>query len=198
MAWQGGAGHGEAVEARPGEAGRGRAGHGEAVNNRKNEMQTNDEIIAELKKLESSRGRLDPVDVIDAARPATSPLHACFDWSDREAADKWRIAQARDLIRRIKIVVEVNSREVRTVAYVRDTSTAEGEAGYVSTMRITKTDMDATIADEIARILGNIERTVSILLAKGGAHNDATAAELNRAASIIISAERARSNARSA
>jgi hypothetical protein len=44
-------------------------------------------------------GELKPEAVVRAARPESSPLHASFDWDDSEAAQRWRLHQARQLIR---------------------------------------------------------------------------------------------------
>jgi hypothetical protein len=43
-------------------------------------------------------------DVVDDARPEGTPLHPCFEWDDAEAADKWRLEQARCVIRSIEPV----------------------------------------------------------------------------------------------
>lgn len=56
-------------------------------------------VIDELRRIESERGLLIPSEVVEAARPATSPLHPHFEWDDSAAAEKYRIDQARNLIR---------------------------------------------------------------------------------------------------
>lgn len=52
---------------------------------------------------DANNGILLPEHVVEAARPKSSPLHNRFDWDDNEAAEKWRLHQARKLIR---VVVE--------------------------------------------------------------------------------------------
>lgn len=44
-------------------------------------------------------------DVLDVARPATSPIHHLFTWDDSTAAEAWRLYQARQLLRAIRIRV---------------------------------------------------------------------------------------------
>lgn len=39
-----------------------------------------------------------PADVVESARPKNSPLHSRFTWDDNEAAEKYRLWQARQLI----------------------------------------------------------------------------------------------------
>lgn len=53
---------------------------------------------------EADGGILLPEKVIEAARPLNSPLHNRFEWDDNEAAEKYRLIQARLLI---NICVEV-------------------------------------------------------------------------------------------
>lgn len=53
-------------------------------------------------------GKVRPAHVVEAARSKTSPLHRYFTWDDTEAAKKWRIEQARQLIVNIDIVVVPN------------------------------------------------------------------------------------------
>lgn len=65
----------------------------------------NQKIIEYLKTLtEQNGGNLLPETVVDAARPKKSPLHNQFVWDDTEAAEKYRLWQARQLI---SVCVEV-------------------------------------------------------------------------------------------
>jgi hypothetical protein len=65
-------------------------------------------IVAELKRLaRKNGGLLKPETVVEAARPETSPLHSRFEWDDSVAGEKYRIWQARQLIR---VTVEVCER----------------------------------------------------------------------------------------
>lgn len=44
--------------------------------------------------------------VLERARPPESPLHPLFEWDDTEAAEKYRLYQARVIINEIKVVIE--------------------------------------------------------------------------------------------
>lgn len=68
----------------------------------------------ELHAIRKNRGKLVPSDVIEEARPEDSVLHRYFDWNNKEAAQKWRIVQARDLISAI-VTVEVGDKETLPV-----------------------------------------------------------------------------------
>ena len=64
-----------------------------------------DKIGNELDTIASAnKGRLQPADVVTSARRRTSPLHPYFEWSDKVAAEHYRLDQARTLIRSVRIV----------------------------------------------------------------------------------------------
>jgi hypothetical protein len=54
-------------------------------------------VIAELRGL-SKAGVLNPKSVVEAARDESSPLHDHFTWDDSEAAEQFRLIEARKLI----------------------------------------------------------------------------------------------------
>ena len=56
-------------------------------------------VQAELQRIAATHGGLRPSDVVEAARLKESPLHKEFEWSDSKAAHKFRLMQARTLIR---------------------------------------------------------------------------------------------------
>ena len=66
------------------------------------------DVIKTVLKVKNEKG-LTAEAVVDEARNKSSPLHSMFDWNDTEAAEKWRIQQARVLINQIK--VEINEKE---------------------------------------------------------------------------------------
>lgn len=60
---------------------------------------TNPAIIDELKALtEQNNGLLKAEQVVEAARDENSSLHSRFEWDDTEAAEKFRLIQARMII----------------------------------------------------------------------------------------------------
>jgi hypothetical protein len=54
-----------------------------------------------LEQLRSDHGHLTAEMVLEDARPAKSPLHDAFTWDDSEAAHKYRLEQARYIIRSV-------------------------------------------------------------------------------------------------
>lgn len=60
-------------------------------------------LAQELEALVNEQGLLTPRAVLAAARPQNSALHEYFTWDDGEAAEKWRIEEARRLIRSVTV-----------------------------------------------------------------------------------------------
>lgn len=77
----------------------------------------------ELDRIFSKIGALDPSSVVDESRPATAPLHPCFEWDDAIAAEKYRETQASCIIRNITVVSENSEQpnEVRAFVHVQKT-----------------------------------------------------------------------------
>ena len=71
-----------------------------------------------------------PAAFVEAARDETSPLHALFDWDDEREAQQWREHRARQIIGRVRVVLN----GTRTPAHVSVTVTTSGGArrGYVA------------------------------------------------------------------
>jgi hypothetical protein len=57
----------------------------------------------ELQRIYDDRGRMTPQILLDEARDPDHVLHARFEWDDSVAAEQWRVAQAAELIRSVKI-----------------------------------------------------------------------------------------------
>ena len=60
-----------------------------------------DDAERELTRIYDETGSLDPQAVVDASRAEGAPLHGLFEWDDSVAAEKYRITQARFIIRNI-------------------------------------------------------------------------------------------------
>lgn len=96
-------------------------------------MITDDRIIAELSRIaEKNGGLLRPEDVVEEASDPRSPLHDQFDWDDTEAAQKWRLHQARNLIRICVRFLEVpgSQEKVPCRVWVSLTTDRNSDGGY--------------------------------------------------------------------
>ena len=64
-------------------------------------------ITSALMKISAEAdGPISPQMVLDRARDESSPLHDCFEWNDTTAAEKYRLVQARVLLRLVVPVYE--------------------------------------------------------------------------------------------
>ena len=85
-----------------------------------------------LEGLRKKLGRkLTAEDVLKSAKAHRSPIHQHFEWDDTEAAKQHRLAQARELVRHVAVLVpvqgEAEPRKVRAFLHVENE-----ESGYES------------------------------------------------------------------
>ena len=60
----------------------------------------------ELIRLGKQHEIVTPEIVLERAKSTLSPLHECFEWSDKRAAHKWRLSQAMLVIRSVRVLPE--------------------------------------------------------------------------------------------
>lgn len=84
------------------------------------------EIIGERIEALSQFGIIHPVDLVNDARPLSSPIHDYFEWDDAEAAEAYRREQARYYLRSICIKAEGLPEPVRAFQQVRVKITKTG------------------------------------------------------------------------
>ena len=75
-----------------------------------------------------NRGLLMPKHVLDYARDKNSSLHDCFEWNNGEAAEKYRLWQARQLISIHVTVLRANTKPVHLFVSMR--KDRQNEGGY--------------------------------------------------------------------
>ena len=80
-----------------------------------------------LADIENRHGVIDPHTVVDESRPEDAPLHPVFEWCDEIAAEKWRVEQARRVVRSVEIIAKDPSSQTQ-IAYVN----IQSQDGYVS------------------------------------------------------------------
>jgi len=126
-------------------------------------------VIQRIRSLENERGELTPHAVLDDARDPSSPLHSQFDWDDTRAAEKYRVEQARRLIRTVRLVITERNTQVRSVAYVRDPDKEYADAGYVSTaaLRTDEQRARAALVKELERAAAALARAYDVAYAVG-------------------------------
>lgn len=104
-------------------------------------------VAKTLQEIEKESGVVTPTMVLDHAREAASPLHHLFEWRDSEAAEQFRLIQARRLIQSVQVQFTDDGGKSSQVmrAFVNVTPSDEDEEenpavqrGYISLNRVAK------------------------------------------------------------
>jgi hypothetical protein len=105
-------------------------------------------VGTELERIRIAQGgAFVPSSVVDAARPAKSPLHPAFEWNDKIAAEKHREEQAKYLIRCIvTVTAEANEGDGEIRAFVSCLEEDEDTPSYTTTERALR---DPTLRDQV-------------------------------------------------
>ena len=94
------------------------------------DMSLKKKVAKELEAIKHKHGGLlRPADVVEFARDAHTGLHQKFDWSDRSAAAKFRLQQAREVIRCHVTIIHEDAEPVRAYFSLLPDRKAEG-GGY--------------------------------------------------------------------
>lgn len=110
--------------------------------------------LAEIKGTHPE-GLLTAEAVVDAARHPDHPLHSFFTWDDTQAAEQWRLLQARGLIRKVRVLPSNDSDMPTVPKYVSLMSDRQREGGgYRETSDVLTDDdllaeLKATAAKEL-------------------------------------------------
>ena len=83
-----------------------------------------------------NNGKLTPELVVRAAQAKSSPLHDYFDWDDKIAGARWRLEQARELIRSVKIDITTSTVTIPAPLFIRDPNMSSDDQGYMSVVRL--------------------------------------------------------------
>jgi hypothetical protein len=108
-------------------------------------------VEMELQQLaEESEGLLLPERVVEFARDPETALHSRFTWDDSEAAAKWRLEEARRVIRMFVTVLEPVETPIKV--YVSLESDRRGTGGYRRIEDVlTNGDMRRQLLDQARR-----------------------------------------------
>ena len=119
---------------------------------KEDEVEITDESVTEaLERIakDDTDGLVQPAAVVDQARDPKSPLHRYFEWDDNEAAEQYRLYQARNLIARVKIVYEdPNQSNLKYVSVSVTTVKGGARRGYVP---IERAAADPDLYEQVVR-----------------------------------------------
>lgn len=113
-------------------------------------------LLDQLRDIRDEHGALTPQLVVDTARDPGHPLHARFEWDDQVAGEKWRLEQASQLLRVVKLPPAPGRPEdLRAFVAVKGRDTHR--ADYVPT--------EEALSDDFARtlVLRDMEREWRLL-----------------------------------
>jgi len=144
-------------------------------------------ILAELERIAAAHGGLlRPAEVVRAARDPRSPLHPHFEWDDSAAAQKYRLWQARQLIRVVVEPIELprsGKSPVRVWVSLAEDRKADG-GGYRTTEAIlSRSELRQQLLEDALKELEVFERKYAHLQ---------ELAEVHRAIRVLLSKRRAR------
>lgn len=114
-----------------------------------------------LRDIYERQGSLSPELVVQAATPESHPLHKRFEWDDSIAGPLYRLNQAADIIRSVKVVIErqPDQSPIRVRAYVarEEMGLAEKPGDYVPVEEVVRSDIMRTawfrrLADDWQRL----------------------------------------------
>lgn len=127
------------------------------------------DVAERLTTLETERGQLTEKTVVEDARSPDSPLHGFFEWDDTRAAEAHRLSQARLLIRRVRIEVNVREVPLSINRYVRDPEPAGEGGGYRNIINL-RSEADIArevVVSEMNRLVNAVKRAKQVAMVLG-------------------------------
>jgi hypothetical protein len=120
--------------------------------------------ISILQAIETEHGKVTAALVVEAARDPEHPWHDRIDWNDDTAAERWRLTQARALIRSVRYERRTETRIIAAPAYVRDPDAMPHEQSYVSvaTLRNDQDRARTALIGEFSRVASALRRAREI------------------------------------
>ena len=113
-----------------------------------------DVVRRELDKIkqENTEGILTAESVVDSARHPDNDLHGYFEWDDATASEQWRLVQARQLIRWVKVACPdgEDAEPVQKYVSLLDDRKREG-GGYRETSEVVSSPALLAQLEETAR-----------------------------------------------
>lgn len=122
-------------------------------------------LEARLEKIRLQNGGvLTPDAVVKDAKNRNSPLHEHFEWDDTKAAYQYRLDQARELIRKVRVEVVTSTHTVCAPMYVRDPRVDADKQGYapVAELKDDRTVASDALRYEFSRAIALLERSIAI------------------------------------
>lgn len=113
-----------------------------------------EEVGAVVTALISERGVCSAPDLVDEARPESSPIHDLFEWDDPVAAELYRTQQARAVIRALRVVRDGEPQDGPSFVHV---AIPDGEGvrnGYLGTDAALTEYREQVLSDAVSAMRG--------------------------------------------
>jgi hypothetical protein len=134
------------------------------------------ECIEAVVSLQSKKGKLEPDQVIEEAVAEESPAHYYFEWDNEIAGPAYRLSQARELISRIKFIVEQpnNAEPLECYRFTRDVEVKGNEQGYINVNFIKPKNVNTTLIAELDRSSAYLMRALTLAMVREDALPEGT------------------------
>lgn len=122
-------------------------------------------VEQELERLRGPDGILRLEDVVAAAADESSPLHSHFEWDNTKAAHRYRLSQARALIRSVQIPLRISDIVFEAPAFV-PASIAGGGYRRLDQVPPGSPEARSVVVDELSRVaalLGRVRKVAAVL-----------------------------------
>lgn len=122
-----------------------------------------------VKSLGDADGHIEPVNVVEAARDPSSPIHDEFEWDIRKAAQAHQIETARSLIKVVRLETVIETRTVIAPYYVTDPTRPAKSRRFVELTRLNadREIAERVVLDELDRIAAAIRRAQAVAAVLG-------------------------------
>lgn len=149
---------------------------------------SNENLRNAITDLYEQHGYVKPSDLIRMAEPEDSLIHSAFEWDNKKAGDEYRLIQARQYIRKIKIKFGERQESLVHIPVKINHTTREGEYKPVSVV-VQSLDEYERALKEMLRRLTAIENSIDELKEAIKDKNDTKKtefiSEINRGFGII-------------
>jgi hypothetical protein len=109
-------------------------------------------VTVVVERLLKQHGSVKPTQLLQAARPKNSPAHAGFTWDNDKAGEEFRLVQARNWLRTVRIVYQES---VERLVHIPSRGNSEKNEGFYKT-----TSAIISIPDEFSRALSEATATL--------------------------------------
>ena len=152
-----------------------------------------DIVGEELERIRVKTGQLKPEEVVKEAKPKKSPIHGAFEWDDSVAGEKYRIHQARNIIRAVRVVVvdDIGGETVSRPQFVHIDNGKDDRYYQDAEVAVQNVDEFVLAVKELTVKVSGAQRALEDLRRLAAGRGDDTLAILGLVASALATAHEA-------